>query len=62
MAIEIRNLSITSKIVQRAEHHDAGQGGPGTTDEPPRSTPPRDEWRVEARRAAAELLELRRER
>ncbi|MDY0973391.1 DUF5908 family protein [Massilia sp. CFBP9012] len=61
MAIEIRNLSITSKVVQRQ----ASQPGAG------RETPdeqkdgfcaPSSDWRVECRRMIQELLELQRER
>jgi hypothetical protein len=59
MAIEIRNLSITSRVVQRQ----ADQSG-----EPPRGEPaardaaPIESWDVERRRLMAQLQELRRER
>lgn len=61
MAIEIRNLSITSKVVQRqASQPDAGRDD----SEDPRedsATPPPD-WRIECRRMIQELLERQRER
>lgn len=61
MPIEIRNLSITSKVVQRQ----AAQPGAGreTLDEQKDDCckPPSD-WRVECRRMIQELLELQRER
>lgn len=59
MAIEIRNLSITSRVVQRQ----AGEAGEPRRDEPAeRDTPPPEGWDVERRRLMAQLQELRRER
>lgn len=61
MSIEIRNLSITSKVVQR-QSASAGpaDAAPGL-DQADGSTPPPD-WRIECRRMIQELLELQRER
>jgi hypothetical protein len=59
MAIEIRNLSITSKVVQRQ---------PDQAAERPHERPaeygkrPQEGWDVERRRLIAQLQELRRER
>lgn len=68
MAIEIRNMSITSTVVQRQEDGGsaAGCGGEGCSgggdNGAGREMPPPDDWRAECRRLIAELLELRRER
>jgi hypothetical protein len=59
MAIEIRNLSITSRVVQRQ----ADQAGePPRVDSAPRDAAPSEGWDVERRRLMAQLQELRRER
>jgi len=62
MAIEIRNMSITSKVVQRqaeqgedAVPRDDGGDGPAAPGK-------QEDWRVECRRMILELLELQRER
>ena len=61
MAIEIRNLSITSKIVQRqASQPDADGEQPADPKEDGYRPPP--DWRAECRRMIQELLELQRER
>lgn len=61
MAIEIRNLSITSKVVQRqAAQPDGGRTSPDDAGEDPGAPPP--DWRVECRRMIQELLERQRER
>jgi hypothetical protein len=64
MAIEIRNLSISSRIVQRRQDDadepagaDAGSGPPADN-----AAPLALEWEAERRRLAAELFALRRER
>jgi len=62
MAIEIRNMSITSKVVQRQASQPAPadqQGGCGSN--AGQSGAPAD-WRIECRRMIQELLELQRER
>jgi hypothetical protein len=59
MAIEIRNLSITSKVVQRQ----ADQACCEAQDAPAeRGQPSAECWDVERRRLMAQLQELRRER
>ena len=59
MAIEIRNLSITSKVVQRQ----SGQGEDAAPERPAeRDKPAVEAWDVERRRLMAQLQELRRER
>lgn len=61
MAIEIRNLSITSKVVQRqASQPDAGREA--TDEQKDGCCKPPSDWRVECRRMIQELLELQRER
>jgi hypothetical protein len=61
MAIEIRNLSITSRVVQRqAKQPDANRETPGEQDDGGYKPP--SDWRVECRRMIQELLELQRER
>lgn len=64
MAIEIRNLSITSKVVQRQASDPAAgtaqqQDACGSSQRAPGM--PAD-WRIECRRMIQELLELQRER
>jgi hypothetical protein len=59
MAIEIRNLSITSKVVQR---HCDGADKEGEEKPGQREQAPADGWDVERRRLMAQLQELRRER
>jgi len=61
MAIEIRNLSISSKIVQRQASEPDAEGKPGSASKEDCCKPPSD-WRVECRRMIQELLELQRER
>ncbi|MDY0961160.1 MULTISPECIES: DUF5908 family protein [Massilia] len=61
MAIEIRNLSISSKVVQRqAAQPGAGDAAPQDPKED--CCKPPSDWRVECRRMIQELLELQRER
>jgi len=61
MAIEIRNLSITSKLVQRqASQPDAGREQSDDPHEDGGAPPP--DWRAECRRMIQELLERQRER
>ena len=61
MAIEIRNLSITSRVVQRqAKQPDANRETPGEQSDG--GCKPPSDWRVECRRMIQELLELQRER
>lgn len=64
MAIEIRNLSITSKVVQRQGEPVAPAAPDGQAAVLPRSggAPRREEWQAECRRLIAELLTLRGER
>jgi len=61
MAIEIRNMSITSKIVQRqgAQGEEAAPREDRDGVRPPANP---EDWRVECRRMILELLELQRER
>jgi hypothetical protein len=59
MTIEIRNLSITSRVVQRARAaEDEDEADPATA---PERTAGED-WRAECRRMILDLLELQRER
>jgi hypothetical protein len=59
MTIEIRNLSITSKVVQR-EAAQAEDADPAAS--VPYARPLSEDWRAECRRMILELLELQRER
>jgi hypothetical protein len=61
MAIEIRNLSITSKVVQRQASQPGAGDEPAPGPDEGGARPPSD-WRIECRRMIQELLELQRER
>lgn len=63
MSIEIRNLSITSKIIQRQSgDRDGGAARDERADAEPAGDAPPGDWRLEIRRMIQELLELQRER
>jgi len=62
MAIEIRNMSITSKVVQRQANEPAGTARQDDYDANQRAPGAPADWRVECRRMIQELLDLQRER
>lgn len=61
MSIEIRHLSISSSVVQRAADEDGNDAGAEREEDQGKQALP-EHWRAECRRIVRELLDARKER